>query len=181
VVVFIQTYYNRERFFNVGGWLGRELGIFWFQLFYNFITLPLNHSGSPQQRVIINNFNWNLNLWLVETTSDDFLGTEECVKWGPIRVTRCVWKDIAQSVAQPIFLSKSIQIIYIGKSCSKICASSVNFKKLPEVNFHYVCEFSPIVSPWLWPVACCPFISRWIKVFWAQQKRDFFLFGFKLS
>jgi hypothetical protein len=28
VVVFIQTYYNRERFFNVGGWLGRELGIF---------------------------------------------------------------------------------------------------------------------------------------------------------
>jgi hypothetical protein len=50
------------------------------------------------------------------------------------RVTRCVYEKMAQNVAQPIFCSKYIPILYLGKKIPNFEAISVIFINLPEVN-----------------------------------------------
>jgi hypothetical protein len=58
-------------------------------------------------------------------------------------VTRCVCKEIAQNVAQPVFCQIKYTSCLVEKGSSRIFATSVIFKILPKENKRLISENSP--------------------------------------
>jgi hypothetical protein len=81
---------------------------------------------------------------------------------------RWVCEKIAQNVAQPIFLSKSVHNFYRGTKYSKNLGHVYNLKKLPKVNNNPMGENSPNLVT-LFPLKGDP--KRWgIKSDGRQSK-----------
>jgi hypothetical protein len=83
----------------------------------------------------------------------------EFVKWTlGCRVTR--W--VCEKIAQPIFLSKSIQNYYRGKRQHQILGSFLNFLQAAQKNTHPISENSPNLVTLL----SCDMLDKTAEKFW---------------